>query len=280
MELFKEYTMRKRKIKKRLEKRKKHLFLKFTIIISSLSIIYSGIYIFLWTKDNYNTNKELIDIKNNTPITKIHSEKEKEKSFNPYKDFPTINYLEVDFSNLIEKNPETVAWIVVNNTNINYPVVQHNDNKYYLNHSFNKQKNDAGWIFMDYRNNIKNMEKNTIIYAHGRQDGSMFGNLKNTLKDKWYKNTNNHIINLSTKHENMLWQIFSIYKIKTTNDYIQTDFQEETSFNNFLTTITNRSIYNFKTPPRKTDNILTLSTCYNEKEKVVIHAKLIKTKQR
>ena len=121
---------------------------------------------------------------------------------------------------------------------------------------------------MDYRNNIKNIGKNTIIYAHGRQDGSMFGNLKNTLKDKWYKNTNNHIINLSTKHENMLWQIFSIYKIKTTNDYIQTDFQEETSFNNFLTNLT------------KDDNILTLSTCYNEKEKVVIHAKLIKTKKR
>ena len=49
---------------------------------------------------------------------------------------------------------------------INYPFVQTSDNDYYLNHSFNKKYNDAGWVFMDYRNNASNFDKNTILYAH------------------------------------------------------------------------------------------------------------------
>ena len=70
---------------------------------------------------------------------------------------------------LLKENQETVSWITVNGTNINYPVVQHSDNEYYLNHSFDGSENSAGWIFLDYRNNIENTEKNTIIYGHSRE---------------------------------------------------------------------------------------------------------------
>lgn len=62
----------------------------------------------------------------------------------------------------------------VNGTNINYHFVQANDNIYYLTHSFNKSYNAVGWVFLDYRNNNTN-NKNTIIYAHGRTNKTMFG---------------------------------------------------------------------------------------------------------
>lgn len=225
-------------------------------------------------------------IKEKTPIiekeiNKEENEKKDEKNFSdPYWEFIKMNYMEVDFSNLIKRNKETVAWISVNETNINYPVVQHSDNEYYLNHSFNHSKNEAGWVFMDYRNQAQTFQQNTILYAHGRKNGSMFGTLKNTLNKNWYQNPNNHIVKVSTPFENSLWQVFSIYKIETTNDYIQTDFSNETSFLTFIHKISDRSIYKFPTTVNGNDKILTLSTCFNEKEKIVFHAKQIKSEKR
>ncbi len=280
--------MKKKKIKGRIARRKKKRMLKYLILFSIIIMGYSSIKIFLWTKDNYNINKEIEQLQKQVlkiETTNNDNQEEKkienqEKSFNPYWDFTEEDYLQIDFSKLIEQNKETVAWIKVEKTNINYPIVQHKDNEYYLNHSFNKTENNAGWVFMDYRNNIQNMGKNTIIYAHGRQDGTMFGSLKNSLKSKWYKDKNNHIIKLETKEENTLWQVFSIYVIPTTNDYIQTQFETEEDFEKFINKITERSIYNFRNNVNKEDKILTLSTCYNEKEKLVLHAKQIKVEKR
>lgn len=272
--------MKKKKL--HLKKRKFCLFL--IIILSSSIIIYNLLYVVPWLFDNHKIVKELKQIKEKTPIIeKEISEKEQtieNTASNPYWDFIKMNYMEVNFSDLMKKNEETVAWISINETNINYPVVQHSDNEYYLNHSFNQSKNDAGWVFMDYRNQAQNFQQNTILYAHGRKNGSMFGTLKNTLNKNWYQNSDNHIVKLSTPFENSLWQVFSIYKIKTTNDYIQTDFSNETSFLTFIHKISARSIYEFPTTVNVNDKILTLSTCFNETEKIVFHAKQIKSEKR
>ena len=94
-----------------------------------------------------------------------------------------MNLINVDFQELKSTNNQTVGWIQVNGTNINYPFVQANDNKYYLTHSFDKSHNTSGWVFLDYRNNIQTLDKNTILYAHGRIDKTMFGTLKNILNN-------------------------------------------------------------------------------------------------
>jgi len=270
--------------KRKLRLKKKNFFLLLSIICSIILISCNIFYLIPWLLDNQKEKQEMKKIKEKTPIIEIEEKEKKEEdattSFDPYWDFTKMNYIEVDFSNLLKMNAETVAWISVNNTNINYPIVQHSDNKYYLTHSFDHSQNSAGWVFMDYRNDAKNFQKNTIIYAHGRKNGSMFGTLKNVLNKKWYQNTNNHSIRISSPQENSIWQVFSIYKIATTNDYIQTKFSSDTSFSNFLDKIIKRSIYNFETEITTTDKILTLSTCFNEKEKIVLHAKLIKSQKR
>ena len=108
----------------------------------------------------------------------------------------------------------------------------------------------------------------------------MFGSLKNILKGSWYGNSDNHIIKLSTPSENTLWQVFSIYHITTESYYITTSFKTDKEYETFLNTIKKRSAAKFDATLDVNDKILTLSTCYNDSQKVVLHAKLIKREQR
>ena len=187
----------------------------------------------------------------------------------------------VDFSDLTKQNKDTVAWIIVKNTNVNYPVVQTSDNDYYLKHSFNRKSNSAGWVFADYRDDLKDFNQNMIIYAHGRKDKVMFGSLTNTLKKNWYTNQDNQIIQLSTPDYNTMWQIFSIYKVQAESYYITTDFYSDESYQKFIDTMKSRSIYDFGVDVTTKDKLLTLSTCYNDKGiRLVVQAKLVKIQER
>lgn len=78
------------------------------------------------------------------------------------------------------------------------------------------------------------------------------------------------------ENENTLWQIFSVYKIKTETYYITTNFNSDNEYVEFLNTIKGRSLYNFNTNLNISDKILTLSTCYSDTERTVVHARLIK----
>ena len=261
------------------------LILIFLILFITLNIsIYN---IIKWKLDSNNTNEEINTIQENTNIEEVQDNKgteiikqaEKISKENPYWDYIKMNMIDVNFDNLKKINSDVVGWIKVNGTNINYPFVQSKDNKYYLTHSFNKSYNNAGWVFLDYRNNNIN-NRNTIIYAHGRTDKTMFGTLRKVLNNGWINNTNNYVIKISTEKENSLWQIFSIYHIPTTNDYLQTEFKDEREYQRFLNILKNRSNHNFNTSITSNDTILTLSTCYNDSEKMVVHAKLIKKQKK
>ena len=246
-------------------------------------IVFCLIKIFVWSKDNKDTSKVINDITNAVNVTLrdddnntelVNDTNEEETSdYWYYIKFPLID---VDITELKEKNSDTVGWINVNNTNINYPFVQGKDNSYYLSHSFDKKYNEAGWVFLDYRNSKDLNNKNTILYAHSRLDKTMFGSLSKVLKFSWYNNKDNHIIRLSTETENTLWQIFSVYKIPEESYYITTNFNSNEEYTKFLNTIKQRSIHNFNTNLDINDKILTLSTCYSDTERTVVHAKLIK----
>lgn len=271
--------MKRRKIKIKW----KNIILILIIITSSITLLISIFNIIKWKIDSNKTNYEITNIQENINVEEIQDTENTEiiepvievPKENPYWDYINMNMINVDFNGLKRTNPDVVGWLKVNGTNINYPFVQSSDNDYYLTHSFNKSYNGGGWVFLDYRNNGTN-NKNTIIYAHGRSDKTMFGTLKNVLNNGWLNNTNNYVIKISTETENSLWQIFSVYRIPTTSDYLQTNFNDETEYQNFLDMIKDRSSHNFDTNVVYTDNILTLSTCYNNSDKMVVHAKLIK----
>lgn len=187
-----------------------------------------------------------------------------------------IQYEKV-FSTLQEINKDTVGWLTVNNTRIDYPVVQAKDNDYYLRRDYYQNKNRHGWIFMDYRNNPDELNENTIIYGHNLANQTMFGTLRYALNSYWYKKSANQIITFNTPNENMKFQIFSIYTIPTTNDYLDITFPTTDAYQAYIDLVKGRSIYDFNIEVTTDDKILTLSTCANGNDKrLVIHAKLIK----
>lgn len=187
------------------------------------------------------------------------------------------NYINVNLNYYISKNPETVAWIQVNGTKVNYPVVQHTDNEFYLNHDFYQRNTNIGWIFADYRDNFETFNNNTIIYGHNLINRTMFGTLPYLINKNWFKTPNKEYIKLSTKTTNSIWQIFSVYKIEPTTDYLQSNFNSTETYQKFLNKIKNRSEHQFNTDVVNTDKILTLSTCDDiGTKRIAIHAKLIR----
>lgn len=276
--------MEKRKIKIKWG----NLTILLIILICTAIFIISIANILKWTIDNKKTDKQTEIITNIKVIEEVTDDENTEiieqpitiDKNAPYWNFIKMNLIDADFNELKQINKEVKGWIQVNGTNINYPYVQASDNDFYLNHSFDKSSNGAGWIFMDYRNNSQEFDKNTIIYGHGRSNTSMFGTLKNILKSSWFKDSNNYVIKLATEQENSLWEVFSVYKIPTTSDYLQIKFSSDEEFQNFANKLIERSSYNFNTPVNSTDKIITLSTCWNDEEKVVMHAKLIKTQKK
>jgi len=272
-------------VKRRLKKK----FVVLLLIIFLFIFAFSLYKVITWAIDNIKTKNQINDIHESIKveeveevgevenivetITEVNPPIEEESDYWYYIKMPLIN---VDFTELLEKNKDTIGWIKVNGTNINYPIVQTDDNDYYLTHSFDKKYNDAGWIYMDFRNDIDNLSKNNIIYGHSRLDKTMFGSLKNITKSNWYKNKDNYIIKLSTPNKNTMWQVFSVYRIPNESYYITTDFNNDDEYQLFIDTISKRSVYEFNAMPNINDKILTLSTCGDNDTRVVMHAKLIK----
>lgn len=259
----------------------KNKLISILMISFVITLIISTIIIIKWSIDN-NTNQEILDIihenvviKEITTTTNNIDKQSTTKTQNIYYDYTKINLIDVDLNELTKINKDTKGWIQVKGTNINYPYVQTKNNDYYLTRSFDKKYTDAGWVFMDYRNNPKEFDKNTIIYAHARKNNTMFGELDKLLKKDYYNNLNNHFINISTLTQNSIWQVFSVYHLPTTSDYLQIKFANDSEYDNFLKLLKSRSSRNFKTEVSTSDKILTLSTCYNDEEKLVVHAKLI-----
>ena len=130
---------------------------------------------------------------------------------------------------------------------------------------------------MDYKNKLDLTDKNIVIYGHNRKDGSMFGIMKNILKEEWYSYSENHTIQFITEKGEEKYQVFSVYKIEKEDYYIKTNFSTDKEFKDFIKTIKSRSIKDFNTELTENEQILTLSTCANDnKYRVVLHAKKIK----
>ena len=256
------------------------------LFIFFFSLISFNCYkLFTWDKDNKKIEKlgeELVKIANPTPEEDegelINPPESKESDYWYYIKFPFYN---VDFTELLKKNADTVAFINVPNTNINYPIVQTKDNNYYLSHAFDKSRNDAGWVFMDYRNKSDFSDSNSIIYGHGRLNKTVFGSLRNTLTPEWQNNKDNYVINVSTLKANYVYQIFSIYTIEQEAYYLTNNFQTKKKKEEWLKTMKSRSFIKLDVDLSSDDKIITLSTCENNYgNRIVVHGKLIKSKKK
>lgn len=244
------------------------------LLLSSLLLcLSSGAVVLSWAYQN-EANDEIVNslLKNSEVIQNVKEEEIKQDNPLEEDDYEKVK---INFDYLKGINSDTVAWLEVEDTNINYPVVQTADNKYYLKHSYEKDKNSNGWVFADYRNKVDGSDTNLIIYGHNRINGTMFGTLKKAISEKWVNSKTSHIIKLTTKDYVLRYQIFSSYTIKEEGFYLRTSFKS-LDYDQFISTLTTRSKYDYHVDATNTDKILTLSTCSTSNSKrVVVHAKLI-----
>lgn len=188
----------------------------------------------------------------------------------------TVNELKIDTKTetLKSKNEDYRFWLKVEGTQIDYPVVQAEDNDFYLSRDFNKEESIAGTPFLDYRNDSLN-DKNTILYAHHMKNGSMFGELKKFKDEDFFKS--NKKVTIEMNGEINTYEVFSVYVTAGTTDYLKVDFFEN-EYEEYLNNAIEKSMYKSEVKVDKDDKIVTFSTCSYEFEnaRTVVHAKLVK----
>ncbi len=263
----------------------KIIYLLLTLLF--LCVIGFNVFTFLKRINAHSDTVSDIQEINDTILKSEESEKikddDKNKEFSPpntdywnYIKVPITDFNLKDFKKL---NNDTVGFLSIYGTQINYPVVKTNDNSFYLNHSFKKGENGAGWVFMDYRNDPENLNKNTIIYAHSNLDKTMFGSLSSILNPEWFKNEDNGILSFANSTGITHWKIFSVYTIPAESKYIQTAFSNDEEYRIWAKEMAERSRYNLGYRFSENEKIITLSTCYDNIRnlRLVVHAKYLGT---
>ncbi len=189
-----------------------------------------------------------------------------------------------EYQGYLAQNPEFVGWLTIDDTQINYPVMQRDsDNDYYLNHGFDGKEDATGSLFMDYRCDYVNPKTNTIIYGHNMNNGSMFGELSKYLDQSFYEN--HPIIYLDTLYEKRQYQVVAVclseVQYQDDNNFRYYNFinaDNDAEYDAFIGTLKSLSVYGKYIDIEKTDKVLTLSTCnnYTTDGRLFIVAKRIK----
>lgn len=181
--------------------------------------------------------------------------------------------------NLFEKNIDYRGWIKIDNTNINYPILQGQDNEEYLYKDINNEYIVSGSIFMNYLNNGFD-DQNTVLFGHNMKNGTMFANLKKYKEEDFFYNNNDIEIELSNG-QYLKYKVFSVYITDINDNYTKTSFEDKDEYKEFLERIKNKSIYKSDISVNENDKIITLSTCSYEFDdaRLVVTGKLIDKEQ-
>ena len=165
----------------------------------------------------------------------------------------------MDFTALREVNDDVLGWILIPNTAISYPLVQGDDNEYYLNHTWKKWTSVVGAIFMESANSPDLSNFNTIIYGHRMNNGSMFASLKyyKTLS-YWQSHPYVYITNDAGSHQ---YEIFAAYEVSTAGETYRLQFADTQARQDFIDYCLDQSVIDTGVAPNTYDRILTLSTC-------------------
>ena len=201
----------------------------------------------------YETNKKEYDDLKGAVITTV-----------PFKSDENDGYLNIDCDKLLGMNPDFKCWIDIPGTDISYPVVQSSDNDFYLRRTFEGTSNVGGVIFIDYRSEGDLSGRNTVIYGHRMNDGSMFAGLREYMVASF---CNEHSeIHLYTQHRVYVYKVFSVSKTTTGSDCFTFAFRSDCDFNTWLNRQLERSVYDMGIVPEPTDRVITLVTCTGQDE--------------
>lgn len=188
-----------------------------------------------------------------------------------------------EYADIYNKNKKLIGWIQIDDTMINYPVMQTVNNEYYLDHNFNQEEDKNGCIFMDYQCDVVKGCDNIILYGHHMKSGKMFGTL-NKYSQKSYYDEHPTIL-FDTIYEKGEYQIMYVFRSKVYSEedvnfkyYQFINAGSEKEFNSYINEMKALSLYDTDVTAAYGDKLLTLSTCdYQEnKGRFVVVAKKIK----
>ena len=165
----------------------------------------------------------------------------------------------VDHEQLTALNPDFVGWIYIEGTQVNYPIVQGEDNDYYLHRMFNKEYNAAGSIFVDSGNSANLTDYNTVLYGHNMKNGSMFADVESYRSQGHYDAHPTGL--LLTADGNYELQFFAGYAAKTDSRAWELDFATPDSYEKWLQQAVSQSFFKSSVTPTASDRVVTLSTC-------------------
>lgn len=167
-------------------------------------------------------------------------------------------------------NPDAAGWITIPGTQIDYPVAQTDNNRYYLSHNFKKQKSGHACIFLDWRNEPGDMS--FVIYGHNMKDGTFFGSLSDYEDEQYCRQ--HSTIDVNMWGEATQWKVFSVHAADDTA--VPTMFGSFEEYEEYINTITQASEFDLGVKATGSDTILTLSTCDGGKTRLLVHAVRVK----
>ena len=165
----------------------------------------------------------------------------------------------MDFTALREVNREVLGWLLIPNTRVSYPLLQHEDNDYYLTRTWKGQRSAVGSIFMECRSSADLSDFHTVIYGHNMNNGSMFGTLKNYKSQSYW--AQHPSIYVTTDSGSRCYEIFAAYEVSTEGLTYQIGFADAAEKQAFLDFCRSQSVIDTGVVPTTADSILTLSTC-------------------
>lgn len=182
------------------------------------------------------------------------------------------------------KYPDFSGRLIIDGVDVDFPVAQCQNNNYYLRHTLDGETDKHGTLFADYRNNLEELDMNTVIYGHNMKDNTQFGMLNVYKTVSGYRS--GPVVCFSTIREDYNWKVFAAFLINTMPeddggyvfDYTRTDFSSEKEFSEFYNEVMERSYFITDTDVLYGDKILTMSTCSTlfDDSRLVVMARLVR----
>jgi len=194
----------------------------------------------------------------------------------------TVPDILTEYEKVHQKNQKLIGWVKIDDTIIDYPVMQTINNEYYLDHNFNQEEDRNGCIFMDYQCDVVKGCDNIILYGHHMKSGKMFGTLNKYSSESYFEE--HPVIQFDTIYEKGKYQVMYVFRSKVYSEedvtfkyYQFINAASEMEFNSYLNEMAALSLYDTGVTAAYGDKLLTLSTCdYQEKKgRFVVVAKKI-----
>ena len=201
--------------------------------------------------------------------------------------YPNVKFpegMQLKYAEAYAQNTDLVGWLKIDKLKMDFPILQTDNDSYYLKRSFTHRYTDLGNPFLAHANSIEPLDRNSIIYGHStRSSDKIFSKLFDYRTTRGF--INNPIIEFNTIYHDYKWKVYAVFITNATTaedngyffNYVWTNISEA-SFEQYIAELDSRKLYTTGVDIKPTDKILTLSTCLYEFDnaRLVVVARMVR----